>query len=221
MLSHKKTPGPSEDVQSPLYKLGPAKLSVAAGLLLLCYGITGLSLGLVFLDSCPRHPLLSVWLVTISLVTALLSLLLLGLPACTKKNTVTTAPAKLTRTTIALMFVSSLVIVLVVVSLVSWLSVGTFWLAHSRIRLEVEQEEECSLTLLVITGITVFLSWTGLLSGLTRTFVSIVTSFLGVIFGIWRGIQFCDCSRGSYFPTRRRRLNNGYVKMRQRPVMTA
>ena len=167
MSSHKKTPGPIEDVQSPLYKLGPAKLSVAAGLLLLCYGITGLSLGLVFLDSCPRHPLLSVWLVTISLVTALLSLLLLGLPACTKKNTVTTAPVKLTRTTIVLMFVSSLVIVLVVVSLVSWLSVGTFWLAHSRIRLAVEQEEECSLTLLVITGITVFLSWTGLLSGLT------------------------------------------------------
>ena len=169
MLSHKKTPGPSEDVQSPLYKLSPAKLSVGAGLLLLCYGITGLSLGLVFLDSCPRHPLLSVWLVTISLVTALLSLLLLGLPACTKKNTVTRAPVKLTRTTIVLIFVSSLVIVVLVVVLVSWLSVGTFWLAHSRIRLEVDQEDECSLTLLVITGITVFLAWTGLLSGLTRT----------------------------------------------------
>ena len=67
----------------------------------------------------------------------------------------------------ALTFLSSLVSVVLVVSLVSWLSVGTFWLSHSRIRLEVEQEAECSLTLLVITGITVFLSWTGLLSGLT------------------------------------------------------
>ena len=66
----------------------------------------------------------------------------------------------------ALTFLSSLVSVVLVVSLVSWLSVGTFWLSHSRIRLEVEQEAECSLTLLVITGITVFLSWTGLLSGL-------------------------------------------------------
>ena len=167
MLNTRKTQGsPSEDVQSPLYKLSPAKLSVAAGLLLLCYGITGLSLGLVFLDSCPRHPLLSVWLVTMSLVTALLSLLLLGLPACTKRNTGPRAPVQLTRLTIALTFLSSLVSVVLVVSLVSWLSVGTFWLAHSRIRLEVDQEAECSLTLLVITGITVFLSWTGLLSGL-------------------------------------------------------
>ena len=105
----------------------------------------------------------------------------------------------------ALTFLSSLVSVVLVVSLVSWLSVGTFWLSHSRIRLEVEQEAECSLTLLVITGITVFLSWTGLLSG--------------VIYGIWRGIQFCDCGRGSYFPVRPR-LNNGYVKMRKKQVPT-
>ena len=122
----------------------------------------------------------------------------------------------------ALTFLSSLVSVVLVVSLVSWLSVGTFWLSHSRIRLEVEQEAECSLTLLVITGITVFLSWTGLLSGLTRShlYLDTSTSILGVIFGVWRGIQFCDCSRGSYFPTRRRQ-NNGYVKMRKRPVVTA
>ena len=97
MFSHKKTHGPGD--QSPLYKLSPAKLSVGAGLVLLCYGISGLSLGLVFLDSCPRHPLLSVWLVTMSLVTALLSLLLLGLPAFTKRNTVTRAPVKLTKLT--------------------------------------------------------------------------------------------------------------------------
>ena len=168
MFSHKKTHGPGEGDQSPLYKLSPAKLSVGAGLVLLCYGISGLSLGLVFLDSCPRHPLLSVWLVTMSLVTALLSLLLLGLPACTKRNTVTRAPVKLTKLTIGLMFASSLVSVVLVVTLVSWLSVGTFWLAHSRIRLEVDQEAECSLTLLVIVGITVFLSWTGLLSGLSN-----------------------------------------------------
>ena len=100
------------------------------------------------------------------LVTALLSLLLLGLPACTKSSNGPRAPVQLTRLTIALTFLSSLVSVVLVVSLVSWLSVGTFWLAHSRIRLEVDQEAECSLTLLVITGITVFLSWTGLLSGL-------------------------------------------------------
>lgn len=170
MFSHKKTQGPGEADQSPLYKLSPAKLSVGAGLVLLCYGISGVSLGLVFLDSCPRHPLLSVWLVTMSLVTALLSLLLLGLPACTKRNTgnVTRAPVKPTRLTIALMFVSSLVSVMLVVTLISWLCVGTFWLAHSRIRLEVEQEAECSLTLLVIVGITVFLSWTGILSGLSN-----------------------------------------------------
>ena len=130
----------SEDERSPISKLSSAQLGIVSGLVLLCYGVAGMTVGLVYLDSCPRHPLLSVWLVVMCVVAALLSLLLLALPACSL-DSVTPAPCTpVTRPTLVLMFVSSLVCVLLVVTLVSWLSVGTFWLSHSRIRLEMEQE---------------------------------------------------------------------------------
>ena len=72
-------PAPRPAAPAPLLRLTPGTLWAGGGVLGLCYSIAcewrewrykytqyrecaGVTVGLVHLDSCPRHPLLSVWL---------------------------------------------------------------------------------------------------------------------------------------------------------------
>ena len=193
-----KDPG---DLSSPSVKVSGAKVGMVVGLVSLCLSLTCITLGLLYLDSCPRHPLLSVWLLVMGVVLSLTSLSLISLPAFNNKNRINTSNVKMTKCTIVLVFLTTLLSVLLVLTIISWLSIGTFWLLHTGPRLPSEYELPCSTALLVMVGLTVVVSWLGLVAGLAWA-----TS---------TACRYCDCSRASYFPVRRtnregyRRLSKG------------
>merc|ERR1711915_1096769 len=168
-----------------------------AGIGLVAFSISCVASSLFLLDSCPRIPLLSVWLLITGLVLCLLSLCLITMNICNIKTP--TSTVNITKGTVVLMFLSTLMAICLVLTLISWLSVGTFWLAHDQPRLETEYDSECSLFLLIMCGVTLLLS------------LSLVLT--GSWYGVWRGIQFCDCRRSSYYPVRKRQ--DGYIKIKQ------
>ena len=113
---------------------------MVTGVLSLCWSLACVTLGLLYLDSCPRHPLLSVWLLVMGVVLSLLSLSLISLPAFNIKNSVSTSNVKMTKCTIVLVFLTTLLSVLLLLTIISWLSIGTFWLFHTGPRLPSEYE---------------------------------------------------------------------------------
>ena len=42
----------------------------------------------------------------------------------------------------------------------------------------------------------------------------------GIVYGVWRGVQHCDCSRVSYYPVRRP-ARRGYIKMTQKHLISS
>ena len=72
----------------------------------------------------------------------LLSLCVMTLPVCNISSaTINMSHSiNITKCTLVLMFLSTLMTILLVLTLISWLTVGTFWLSHSQLRLEVEQD---------------------------------------------------------------------------------
>ena len=90
--------------------LTSSKLTIISGFIVVCYFIAckmnifdwrqeyvsysdiqdvvfaGVTVGLVHLDSCPRHPVLSVWLLTMGLVFSVISPCLITLPVCNIGN---------------------------------------------------------------------------------------------------------------------------------------
>merc|ERR1712083_392529 len=64
--------------------------------------------------------------------------------------------------TVVLVFLTMLLSILLVLTIVSWLSVGTFWLLSRPLGLQVV--DECSTSLLVVVGLTVLVCWLGLLA---------------------------------------------------------
>ena len=194
-----KDPG---DLSSPSVKVSGVAVGMVVGLMVLCLSLTCITLGLLYLDSCPRHPLLSVWLLVMGVVLSLISLSLISLPAFNNKNRINTSKVKMTKCTIVLVFLTTLLSVLLVLTIISWLSVGTFWLLHTGPRLPGEYELACSTVLLVMVGITVVVSWLGLLAGLA--------------WATYTSCRVCDWSRASYFPVRRTH-REGYTKLSKAP----
>jgi len=97
-----------------------------------------------------------------------------------------------------------LVFVVLLLSMVSWLAVGTFWLAEGT-RLGQEYDEECATGLLVSAGITVAGAWCGLV--------------FACLVGAYNASNRCDCSRASYLPVRRiSRYDDTATLHRQRSV---
>ena len=127
-------------ISSPRVKMTGVKVGMTVGLLSLCLSLTCITLGLLYLDSCPRHPLLSVWLLVMGVVLALVSLSLISLPAFNIRSSVSTSKVRMTKCTIVLVFLTTLLSVVVVLTIISWLSIGTFWLLHTGPRLPSEYE---------------------------------------------------------------------------------
>ena len=128
------------DISVPSVKVSVVKVGMMVGLFCLCLSLTCITLGLLYLDSCPRHPLLSVWLLVMGIVLSLISLSLIALPAFNIKSSVSTNNVKMTKCTIVLVFLTTLLSVLLVLTIISWLSIGTFWLLHTGPRLPSEYE---------------------------------------------------------------------------------
>ena len=128
------------DISVPSVKVPGVKVGMMVGLFCLCLSLTCITLGLLYLDSCPRHPLLSVWLLVMGIVLSLISLSLIALPAFNIKSSVSTNNVKMTKCTIVLVFLTTLLSVLLVLTIISWLSIGTFWLLHTGPRLPSEYE---------------------------------------------------------------------------------
>lgn len=128
------------DISVPSVKVSGVKVGMMVGLFCLCLSLTCITLGLLYLDSCPRHPLLSVWLLVMGIVLSLISLSLIALPAFNIKSSVSTNNVKMTKCTIVLVFLTTLLSVLLVLTIISWLSIGTFWLLHTGPRLPSEYE---------------------------------------------------------------------------------
>ena len=172
---------------------------LVSGICLICWGITSVTVGLLYLDGCPRHPLLPLWLLAMGVVILLGAVITLVLPTCSTPSTSKMSNHKVSIGTVVLVFLTMLLSILLVLTIVSWLSVGTFWLLSRPLGLQVV--DECSTSLLVVVGLTVLVCWFGLLAG----------SF----FGIWRASKICDCSRVSYFPVRRRENGAEYQRVVQ------
>ena len=83
---------------------------------------------------------MSVWLLVMGLVMSLLSLCVMTLPVCNISSINMSSSINITKCTVVLMFLSTLMTILLLLTLISWLTVGTFWLSHSQLRLEVEQD---------------------------------------------------------------------------------
>ena len=128
------------DISVPSVKVSGVKVGMMVGLFCLCLSLSCITLGLLYLDSCPRHPLLSVWLLVMGIVLSLISLSLIALPAFNIKSSVSTNNVKMTKCTIVLVFLTTLLSVLLVLTIISWLSIGTFWLLHTGPRLPSEYE---------------------------------------------------------------------------------
>ena len=174
-------------------------LHLVLGVCLVCWGVTCLTAGLLYLDRCPRHPLLSLWLLVMGVIILLGSVCVLALPTCAPHNTSKMTNHKVSVCTVILVFLTMLLTVLLVLTIVSWLSIGTFWLFNSSPRVSQEYDKDCSTVLLVLVGITVVGSWVGLVGGL--------------VVGAWQASKTCDWSRASYFPVRRRERGTEYLRV--------
>merc|ERR1712107_41008 len=64
-----------------------------------------------------------------------------------------------------LVFITVVFTVLSILAAVSWLCVGTFWLLTDQPRLVEEYDEYCSLSIIVLVGVTVIFSWATLTVG--------------------------------------------------------
>ena len=115
------------------------------GLVWFLFSLACITVGLLYEDSCPRQPSLALWLVVMGVITSLLSLSLslTSLPACHTRSRVTTrsaADVKITPCTVFLLFLTTLLSTVILLTLISWLSVGTFWLFHAGPQLPGEKE---------------------------------------------------------------------------------
>ena len=165
-------------------------VNLMLGVLLVCWGVTCLTTGLLYLDGCPRHPLLSLWLLVMGVIVLLGAVCLMALPTCSSPKSSSMKNSKVSAGTVVLVFLTMLLSVLLVLTIVSWLSIGTFWLFNSGPRVAQEYDKDCSTMLLVLVGITVVGCWICLVGG--------------VVAGAWQASKTCDWSRASYFPVRRR-----------------
>ena len=84
---------------------------------------------------------------------------------------------------------------------------------------------------MVMVGTTVVLSWLAIFSGgyllypclLYHISISTIYYLLpaaGIVYGVWRGVQHCDCARASYYPVRRP-VRRGYIKMSQKHLISS
>ena len=174
-------------------------VNLILGVLLICWGVTCLTAGLLYLDGCPRHPLLSLWLLVMGVIVLLGSVCVLVLPTCSSPKASSMKANQVSVGTVVLVFLTMLLTVLLVLTIVSWLSIGTFWLFDSGPRMSQEYDKDCSSILLVLVGITVVGCWIGMVGG--------------VVVGAWQASKSCDWSRDSYFPVRRR--DTQYVQVSQ------
>ena len=109
------------------------------------FSLSCITVGLLYDDSCPRHPTLAIWLVVMGVILTLLSLALslVNLPVFYSKTRVTSRPpadTKISLCTVLLLFLTCLLSTVILLTLISWLSVGTFWLFHTGPRLPGEYE---------------------------------------------------------------------------------
>ena len=135
----------TQSVMSPPLGLTARRVWVMTGLVWFLFSLGCITVGLVYTDSCPRHPTLAIWLVVMGVCLTLLSLVLclVNLPAFYTKTRVTTRPpsdAKISPCTVLLLFLTCLLSIVILLTLISWLSVGTFWLFHTSPRLPGEYE---------------------------------------------------------------------------------
>ena len=163
-------------------------LSLVPCVVSMCWGITSITTGLLYLDKCPRHPLLSLWLLVMGVIIILGSLTITATTTtCNYKNN-KMKTTKVGAGTVILVFLTMLLSVVLMLTVISWLSIGTFWLLDTGPRVVQEQEEECSTVLLVLVGVTVVGSW--------------VVMVGGMMVGAWHASKICDWSTVSYYPVR-------------------
>ena len=129
-----------------------------AGLALLGYGLLCTVVGLLQLAGCPRHPLLSLWLLTWGLAALLASLPVLVLPACRSRPESAGRPATPDRPAVLLLFLTMLLSILLLLAAISWLSVGTFWLVGAGPG-GPGAALPCHRILLVLASLTACLAW--------------------------------------------------------------
>ena len=130
---------------SPPLGLTARRVWLMTGLVWFLFSLSCLTVGLLYADSCPRHPTLAVWLVVMGVILTLLSLALslLNIPAFYTKTRLTPRPppdVKISPCTVFLLFLTCLLSIVILLALISWLSVGTFWLFHTSPRLPGEYE---------------------------------------------------------------------------------
>ena len=135
----------TQSVMAPPLGLTARGVWMMTGLVWFLFSLSCITVGLLYSDSCPRHPTLAIWLVVMGVILTLLSLSLslLNLPAFYTKARVTARPpadVKISACTVLLLFLTCLLSILILLTLISWLSVGTFWLFHSGPRLPGEYE---------------------------------------------------------------------------------
>ena len=128
-------------------QIGYSRLLLMSGLLLLVYsigckifsdydkidddGYPGVVVSVLHLESCPRHPLMSIWLLVMAIFLSLMSLYLMISPVCQINTSVNTSNIVITRCTVILLFVSTLLSIFILLFIVSWISVATFWIAST------------------------------------------------------------------------------------------
>ena len=108
----------TESVMSPPLGLTARRVWLMTGLVWFLFSLSCLTVGLLYADSCPRHPTLAVWLVVMGVILTLLSLALslLNIPAFYTKTRLTTrAPpdVKISPCTVFLLFLTCLLSIVI------------------------------------------------------------------------------------------------------------
>ena len=134
-----------QSVLAPPLGLTARRVWMMTGLVWFLFSLGCITVGLLYDDQCPRQPSLPVWLVVMGAILTILSLALslINLPAFYSQGRLTNqsaAEVKISPCTVFLLFLTTLLSIVILLTLISWLSLGTFWLFHSGPGLPGENE---------------------------------------------------------------------------------